>query len=243
MIDPTDVIEPSDATTVVEPGWQARLTSLDHLVLLRVQAPAVPGHVADILAVRVQGGRACVNLAMVRGGRHLGDRPYFPSHVEDADPVDVLEAFISQHYLEVPVPPSLITSHAVASELIRVLTEQTGIKINRIEGGEDSLIERIRNEGARSPADVLITVDNGIASLEGVARAQALGLQVLVTDHHLPGPELPAADVIVNPNQPGCDFASTISSCTVAAFTDGCVTSTKGDVASSVTALKSLTGS
>ena len=57
-------------------------------------------------------------------------------------------------------------------------------------------------------ADVLITVDNGIASLEGVARAQALGLQVLVTDHHLPGAELPAADVIVNPNQPGCEFAS-----------------------------------
>ncbi|MEY4362720.1 MAG: UvrABC system protein [Pseudomonadota bacterium] len=86
----------------------------------------------DILAVRVQGGKACVNLAMVRGGRHLGDRPYFPSHVEDADPVDVLEAFISQHYLEVPVPPSLITSHAVASELIRVLTEQTGVKISAV---------------------------------------------------------------------------------------------------------------
>jgi single-stranded-DNA-specific exonuclease len=51
-------------------------------------------------------------------------------------------------------------------------------------------------------------VDNGIASLEGVQRAQALGLQVLVTDHHLPGPALPAAEVIVNPNQPGCAFES-----------------------------------
>ena len=57
-------------------------------------------------------------------------------------------------------------------------------------------------------ADVLITVDNGIASLEGVAAAQSLGLQVLVTDHHLPGAQLPDADVIVNPNQPGCGFAS-----------------------------------
>ncbi|MDR0458741.1 MAG: DHH family phosphoesterase, partial [Burkholderiaceae bacterium] len=54
----------------------------------------------------------------------------------------------------------------------------------------------------------LITVDNGIASVAGVARAQALGLRVLVTDHHLPGPELPRADAIVNPNQPGCGFAS-----------------------------------
>ena len=66
-----------------------------------------------------------------------------------------------------------------------------------------------------SGADVLITVDNGIASMEGVAHAKALGLQVLVTDHHLPATnqktgavELPDADVIVNPNQPGCGFES-----------------------------------
>jgi single-stranded-DNA-specific exonuclease len=57
-------------------------------------------------------------------------------------------------------------------------------------------------------ADILITVDNGIASVEGVAAANALGLQVLVTDHHLPGAQLPDAAVIVNPNQPGCGFES-----------------------------------
>jgi len=61
---------------------------------------------------------------------------------------------------------------------------------------------------AAGGADVLITVDNGIASVEGVAAAKALGLSVVVTDHHLPGPALPAADALVNPNQPGCDFAS-----------------------------------
>jgi len=59
-----------------------------------------------------------------------------------------------------------------------------------------------------SGADVLVTVDNGIASVEGVARARQLGLKVLVTDHHLPAATLPEADVIVNPNQPGCEFAS-----------------------------------
>jgi len=69
--------------------------------------------------------------------------------------------------------------------------------------------ERVKASGA----DVLITVDNGIASFEGVATARALGLQVLVTDHHLPASQdgqivLPEADVIVNPNQPGCTFAS-----------------------------------
>ncbi|MGE4330401.1 single-stranded-DNA-specific exonuclease RecJ [Diaphorobacter sp.] len=66
------------------------------------------------------------------------------------------------------------------------------------------IAQRVFDKGA----DVLVTVDNGIASIEGVARAKALGLQVLITDHHLPGPELPAADAIVNPNQPGCGFES-----------------------------------
>jgi single-stranded-DNA-specific exonuclease len=55
---------------------------------------------------------------------------------------------------------------------------------------------------------LLVTVDNGIASVAGVAAAQRLGMRVLITDHHLPGPELPAAEAIVNPNQPGCGFAS-----------------------------------
>ncbi len=61
---------------------------------------------------------------------------------------------------------------------------------------------------AAREAQLLVTVDNGIASAEGVAHARALGLKVLVTDHHLPGNELPQADVIVNPNQPDCGFAS-----------------------------------
>jgi single-stranded-DNA-specific exonuclease len=67
-----------------------------------------------------------------------------------------------------------------------------------------SISERVKASGA----DVLITVDNGIASVEGVARARELGLQTLITDHHLPGDTLPQADVIVNPNQPGCRFES-----------------------------------
>jgi single-stranded-DNA-specific exonuclease len=56
--------------------------------------------------------------------------------------------------------------------------------------------------------DLLITVDNGISSIEGVARAQAAGIRVLVTDHHLPGEQLPAADAIINPNRPGDSFPS-----------------------------------
>ena len=66
------------------------------------------------------------------------------------------------------------------------------------------IARRVKERGA----DLLITVDNGIASVEGVAQAKALGLAVLVTDHHLPGAELPQADAIVNPNHPGCTFPS-----------------------------------
>ena len=61
---------------------------------------------------------------------------------------------------------------------------------------------------AQKKPDLLITVDNGIASVEGVARASALGIATLITDHHLPGDTLPAASCIVNPNQPGCAFPS-----------------------------------
>lgn len=78
---------------------------------------------------------------------------------------------------------------------------------NRFEYGYGLTPEIVAVALERRP-DLLVTVDNGISSVDGVAAAKAAGLRVLVTDHHLPGPELPAADAIVNPNQPGCDFPS-----------------------------------
>ena len=101
------------------------------------------------------------------------------------------------------------TACAVALRGLRALgAAHVGYLVpNRVVDGY-GLTPPIAERVAATGAQVLITVDNGIASVEGVARARALGLKVLVTDHHLPGAELPQADVIVNPNQPGCAFES-----------------------------------
>jgi single-stranded-DNA-specific exonuclease len=79
---------------------------------------------------------------------------------------------------------------------------------NRFEYGYGLTPEIVALAVASKSPDLIITVDNGISSLDGVRAAQAAGIRVLITDHHLPGDELPPADAIVNPNQPGCEFPS-----------------------------------
>ena len=101
------------------------------------------------------------------------------------------------------------TSCALAVSLLKQmgLEEVTYLVPNRFEYGY-GLTPEIVGIAAQYQPDVLMTVDNGIARIDGVMAARMLGMSVIVTDHHLPGAELPEADIIVNPNQPGCSFPS-----------------------------------
>jgi single-stranded-DNA-specific exonuclease len=104
------------------------------------------------------------------------------------------------------------TACAVGLRALRAMAGNSGAKVHYLVPDRFKLGYGLSPElvdlAAEHKPDMLITVDNGIASVEGVARARELGIATLITDHHLPGAELPQADCIVNPNQPGCDFPS-----------------------------------
>lgn len=169
-----------------------QITSLS--AVLHQQAVEVAGDAdVDILAVKVQGGRACVNLAMVRGGRHLGDRAYFPSHVEDGaamalDETDeelptleaqVLDAFIAQHYLHVPAPPQLITSEPVSRSLLQALADKEEVKISATHAPRGQ--RRVWLDMARQNAGLQLArllAEEGSQLARTRALADALGLDV-----------------------------------------------------------------
>ena len=100
------------------------------------------------------------------------------------------------------------TATAVAVKGLRIFGANVSFLVpNRFEYGYGLTPEIVALAATQKP-DVIITVDNGIASVDGVNAANALGMQVLITDHHLPGQETPQAACIINPNQHGCTFAS-----------------------------------
>ncbi|MFJ1302229.1 excinuclease ABC subunit UvrC [Pseudomonadota bacterium AL_CKDN230030165-1A_HGKHYDSX7] len=117
------------------------------------------GDDTDVIAVASAGGKVCVNLAMVRGGRHLGDKPFFPSHAEGEEPASVLEAFVAQHYTESPLPPILVCTHALPDpELLVLLAEQTGTRarvLTRPQGVRRSWLEQAEKNAEMALARAL----------------------------------------------------------------------------------------
>lgn len=118
-----------------------------------------PQENVDIIALAAAGGRVSVNLAMVRGGRHLGDRAFFPSQTKEMDLAQVLAAFVSQHYIERPLPPVLISSYPIHDdELLVMLAAQTGIKtrlITQPQGVRKSWLEQAQTNAELALSRVL----------------------------------------------------------------------------------------
>ena len=141
----------------------------------------------DVIAVVVYGGRACVNLAMVRGGRHLGDRAYFPTHVDTAPTgaeeslaAEVMKAFLAQHYIDKFIPSTLILNTEVdAPELMLALMEQCGHRINLIfqpQGARRQWLE-MAQKGAEIALARLLS-EQGSQQTRTRLLVEALGIEV-----------------------------------------------------------------
>ncbi|MEW6559986.1 MAG: excinuclease ABC subunit UvrC [Pseudomonadota bacterium] len=151
----------------------------------------------DILAVALKGGRACVNLAMVRGGRHLGDRAYFPSQVQAALELEdlaasdeaaspdaggraaqsVLQAFVAQHYLQMAPPPVLVCDQPLDAELLDALSEHAGhrmLHITQPRGQRRDWLD-MAQKGAQIALTRLLA-EEGSQRERSLALAQVLGL-------------------------------------------------------------------
>jgi len=179
-------------------------------VIVRRLVPAIPDLPTTPLLQRIYAARA------VRSPRELdhslGVLAHYESLTDIRKAVDLLfAALIRQQRVLIVADYDAdgATSCALALRALRAMGHRNlGYLVpNRFEHGY-GLTPEIVVLAARRQPQLLITVDNGIASLEGVAEARRRGMRVLVTDHHLPAGELPEADAIVNPNQPGDAFPS-----------------------------------
>jgi len=132
----------------------------------------------DIIAVVRAGGRVCVNLAMVRGGRHLGDKAFMPTHADGDAEEQVLAAFVAQHYMDYALPPVLVVSHALADdELMDMLAAQGGIRarvLTRAQGVRRTWLEQARKNAELALARAL--AESGARAARTAALAEVLAL-------------------------------------------------------------------
>ena len=132
----------------------------------------------DIVAVVSASGRYCVNLAMVRGGRHLGDRAFFPTHADGDSAADVLEVFIAQHYLDSPMPAVVVGSQPLSDpRLIDLLADSLGVRsrfLNRPQGVRRAWLEQATRNAEMALANAL--TESGARTARTLALAEALDL-------------------------------------------------------------------
>lgn len=132
----------------------------------------------DIIVVASLGGKVCVNLAMVRGGRHLGDRAFFPTHTDGDSSAEVLEIFIAQHYVDHPLPAVVVGSHALPDpELIDLIAESSSTKsrfISRPQGVRRAWLEQATRNAEMALGSALL--ESGARSARTLALAEALEL-------------------------------------------------------------------
>jgi excinuclease ABC subunit C len=137
------------------------------------------GEDVDIVAAVEEGGIICVNLAMVRGGRHLGDKPQFPSNAADSSPDEVLSAFLHQHYLSHPIPTRILVNLPPADgEVTEALAELAGRPVPIVE--PRLTMQRIWVEMAEQNGKLAIVVRRSVLSLQGKrleALCKELGLE------------------------------------------------------------------
>jgi len=178
----------------------------DAATVSRLAAEGIPGPLARVLAARGVVSMADLQLAT----RDLHE-PGGLAHVDEAACL-LADAIDARRHMTIVADYDCdgATACAVAVRGLRALGASVDYVVpNRFEFGYGLTPEIVDLAAARSPRpELLITVDNGIASVDGVERAAQLGIAVLITDHHLPGERLPAAAAIVNPNQRGCGFPS-----------------------------------
>jgi len=137
------------------------------------------GQDTDVIAVAMAGGRACVNLAMIRNGRHLGDRAFFPAHVNDDGAGDILEVFMAQHYVEHALPPVIVASAPPNDESILALLNDTARSKTRLLIRPQG-VRRAWLDQASQNAELALTralTEGGQRQARTLALVEALGLE------------------------------------------------------------------
>jgi excinuclease ABC subunit C len=131
---------------------------------------------ADVVACVIQGEIACVNLVMIRAGRHVGDRSFFPTNAEGAEPAEVIGAFLEQHYLEQPMPPLIVTSEPV--ELENVVNPSHGERKMWLDMARKNALlaiaQRVRDRATQEAR--LVALRDALGLPEGVQRIECFDI-------------------------------------------------------------------